>query len=77
MPLGRRAVLRRCLDCNAPLATVARARPCATAVPPYVLETQDAVLALPALRARSTGRRRIATRMHDELAALGLAEGTA
>jgi uncharacterized protein with PIN domain len=71
VPLTGGALLSRCLDCNRPLAPVARER-ARERVPPYVFSSQERFLGCSRCRKlywSATHRARVL----DELAALGLA----
>ncbi len=72
-PLGA-GFLRRCLDCNRPLAAVARDA-VAGAVPPYVLATQEHFQRCPRC-GRISWPATHRAHMLDELTALGLGDAT-
>jgi uncharacterized protein with PIN domain len=72
VPLARGAAFTRCVECNHPLATIARDA-VRERVPPYVFDTQHAFWTCPDCH-RLYWPATHQARMRAELAALGLAE---
>lgn len=73
VPLARGAAFTRCVECNAPLAAVAR-EAVRDRVPPYVFETQPAFWTCPSCH-RLFWPATHHARMRAELAAIGLEAG--
>jgi hypothetical protein len=74
VPLPRDAAFTRCVECNEPLAPIARDA-VAGRVPPYVLQTQTRFHTCPACR-RIYWPATHHARMRDEMAAIGWEEAS-